>query len=154
MTHFLMIVTLIFSYKYIFINSFTESLFLFIYFSVYSMVTLVLACLLILLNSIHSTWVPGGSWRKPSHPSVWPGRIVPALAQWHGESSWLGHNCKSQRVCLTYCSSIPFNKKYFSHICCLHPSQYLSCLSSSHASTDKLAFDVGLQEDKAGIWCF
>lgn len=29
--------------------------------------------------------------------------------------------------------------------------QYLSCLSSSRSSTDKLAFDVGLQEDKEGI---
>ncbi len=35
--------------------------------------------------------------------------------------------------------------------CSFHP-QYLSCLSSSQSSTDKLAFDVGLQEDKAGIF--
>uniref|UniRef100_A0A665VDB3 Ryanodine receptor 2b (cardiac) n=1 Tax=Echeneis naucrates TaxID=173247 RepID=A0A665VDB3_ECHNA len=33
-------------------------------------------------------------------------------------------------------------------------SQYLSCLSSSQSSTDKLAFDVGLQEDKAGEACW
>lgn len=35
--------------------------------------------------------------------------------------------------------------------------QYLSCLSSSRASTDKLAFDVGLREEKGGRWielCF
>ncbi|XP_029031557.1 ryanodine receptor 2 isoform X4 [Betta splendens] len=31
---------------------------------------------------------------------------------------------------------------------------YLSCLSSSQSSTDKLAFDVGLQEDKAGEACW
>nr|XP_040034926.1 ryanodine receptor 2 [Gasterosteus aculeatus aculeatus] len=35
-----------------------------------------------------------------------------------------------------------------------HSGMYLSCLSSSHASTDKLAFDVGLQEDKAGEACW
>lgn len=29
--------------------------------------------------------------------------------------------------------------------------QYLSCLSSSWSSTDKLAFDVGLREEKGGI---
>lgn len=29
--------------------------------------------------------------------------------------------------------------------------QYLGCLSSSQSSADKLAFDVGLQEDKEGI---
>ncbi|XP_061646289.1 ryanodine receptor 2-like [Phyllopteryx taeniolatus] len=31
---------------------------------------------------------------------------------------------------------------------------YLSCLSTSQSSTDKLAFDVGLQEDKAGEACW
>lgn len=36
--------------------------------------------------------------------------------------------------------------------CCLFYVQYLSCLSSSQSSTDKLAFDVGLQEDKTGIY--
>uniref|UniRef100_A0A8C3ABS1 Ryanodine receptor 2 n=1 Tax=Cyclopterus lumpus TaxID=8103 RepID=A0A8C3ABS1_CYCLU len=35
-----------------------------------------------------------------------------------------------------------------------YSGMYLSCLSSSHASTDKLAFDVGLQEDKAGEACW
>ncbi|XP_071061794.1 ryanodine receptor 2 isoform X1 [Pseudochaenichthys georgianus] len=35
-----------------------------------------------------------------------------------------------------------------------YSSMYLSCLSSSHTSTDKLAFDVGLQEDKAGEACW
>lgn len=29
--------------------------------------------------------------------------------------------------------------------------QYLCCLSTSQSSTDKLAFDVGLQDDKTGI---
>ncbi|TKS85783.1 Ryanodine receptor 2 [Collichthys lucidus] len=33
-------------------------------------------------------------------------------------------------------------------------AEYLSCLSSSQSSTDKLAFDVGLQEDKAGEACW
>lgn len=30
------------------------------------------------------------------------------------------------------------------------PSQYLSCLTTSRSLTDKLAFDVGLQEDSTG----
>uniref|UniRef100_A0A3B4F2B9 Ryanodine receptor 2b (cardiac) n=1 Tax=Pundamilia nyererei TaxID=303518 RepID=A0A3B4F2B9_9CICH len=38
--------------------------------------------------------------------------------------------------------------------CCLFYVQYLSCLSSSQSSTDKLAFDVGLQEDKTGEACW
>ncbi|CAB1444212.1 unnamed protein product, partial [Pleuronectes platessa] len=33
-------------------------------------------------------------------------------------------------------------------------AEYLSCLSSSQSSSDKLAFDVGLQEDKAGEACW
>uniref|UniRef100_A0A3B4UXI4 Ryanodine receptor 2-like n=1 Tax=Seriola dumerili TaxID=41447 RepID=A0A3B4UXI4_SERDU len=36
----------------------------------------------------------------------------------------------------------------------LFSPNYLSCLSSSQSSTDKLAFDVGLQEDKAGEACW
>ncbi|KAK5854224.1 hypothetical protein PBY51_015313 [Eleginops maclovinus] len=35
-----------------------------------------------------------------------------------------------------------------------YSGMYLSCLSSSHTSTDKLAFDVGLQEDRAGEACW
>ncbi|XP_062422699.1 ryanodine receptor 2 [Pungitius pungitius] len=35
-----------------------------------------------------------------------------------------------------------------------YSGMYLSCLSSSRASTDKLALDVGLQEDKAGEACW
>ncbi|XP_067466542.1 ryanodine receptor 2 isoform X2 [Thunnus thynnus] len=35
-----------------------------------------------------------------------------------------------------------------------YSGMYLSCLSSSQSSTDKLAFDVGLQEDKAGETCW
>ncbi|XP_035760684.1 ryanodine receptor 2-like [Neolamprologus brichardi] len=35
-----------------------------------------------------------------------------------------------------------------------YSGMYLSCLSSSQSSTDKLAFDVGLQEDKAGEACW
>ncbi|KAF7669099.1 hypothetical protein LDENG_00247690 [Lucifuga dentata] len=35
-----------------------------------------------------------------------------------------------------------------------YSSMYLSCLCSSQSSTDKLAFDVGLQEDKAGEACW
>ncbi|XP_041802824.1 ryanodine receptor 2-like [Chelmon rostratus] len=35
-----------------------------------------------------------------------------------------------------------------------YSGMYLSCLSSSHSSNDKLAFDVGLQEDKAGEACW
>ncbi|XP_070696712.1 ryanodine receptor 2 [Pempheris klunzingeri] len=35
-----------------------------------------------------------------------------------------------------------------------YSGMYLSCLASSHSSTDKLAFDVGLQEDKAGETCW
>uniref|UniRef100_A0A3B3YY67 Ryanodine receptor 2b (cardiac) n=1 Tax=Poecilia mexicana TaxID=48701 RepID=A0A3B3YY67_9TELE len=35
-----------------------------------------------------------------------------------------------------------------------HVPHYLSCLSSSQTSPDKLAFDVGLQEDKAGEACW
>uniref|UniRef100_A0AAQ5XBZ1 Ryanodine receptor 2b (cardiac) n=1 Tax=Amphiprion ocellaris TaxID=80972 RepID=A0AAQ5XBZ1_AMPOC len=36
----------------------------------------------------------------------------------------------------------------------LYSGMYLSCLSSSQSSNDKLAFDVGLQEDKAGEACW
>ncbi|KAM9364976.1 ryanodine receptor 2 [Pholidichthys leucotaenia] len=35
-----------------------------------------------------------------------------------------------------------------------YSGMYLSCLSSSQSSTDKLAFDVGLQEDKTGEACW
>ncbi|XP_077586244.1 ryanodine receptor 2 [Stigmatopora nigra] len=35
-----------------------------------------------------------------------------------------------------------------------YSSMYLSCLSTSQSSTDKLAFDVGLQEDEAGEACW
>ncbi|KAL7383245.1 hypothetical protein ABVT39_007231, partial [Epinephelus coioides] len=35
-----------------------------------------------------------------------------------------------------------------------YSGMYLSCLSSSQSSTDKLAFDVGLQENKAGEACW
>ncbi|XP_062257090.1 ryanodine receptor 2 [Platichthys flesus] len=35
-----------------------------------------------------------------------------------------------------------------------YSGMYLSCLSSSQSSSDKLAFDVGLQEDKAGEACW
>ncbi|XP_041645474.1 ryanodine receptor 2 [Cheilinus undulatus] len=35
-----------------------------------------------------------------------------------------------------------------------YSGMYLSCLSSSQSSADKLAFDVGLQEDKAGEACW
>ncbi|KAE8280778.1 Ryanodine receptor 2 [Larimichthys crocea] len=35
-----------------------------------------------------------------------------------------------------------------------YSGMYLSCLSSSQSSTDKLAFDVGLQEDNAGEACW
>ncbi|XP_051233720.1 ryanodine receptor 2 [Dicentrarchus labrax] len=35
-----------------------------------------------------------------------------------------------------------------------YSGMYLSCLSSSQSSTDKLTFDVGLQEDKAGEACW
>ncbi|KAG7228617.1 hypothetical protein INR49_013303 [Caranx melampygus] len=35
-----------------------------------------------------------------------------------------------------------------------YSGMYLSCLSSSQSSTDKLAFDVGLQEDKGGEACW
>ncbi|XP_034536962.1 ryanodine receptor 2 [Notolabrus celidotus] len=35
-----------------------------------------------------------------------------------------------------------------------YSGMFLSCLSSSQSSTDKLAFDVGLQEDKAGEACW
>uniref|UniRef100_H3C4X6 Ryanodine receptor 2b (cardiac) n=1 Tax=Tetraodon nigroviridis TaxID=99883 RepID=H3C4X6_TETNG len=35
-----------------------------------------------------------------------------------------------------------------------YSSMYLSCLSSSQSATDKLAFDVGLQEDKEGETCW
>ncbi|KAM3863107.1 ryanodine receptor 2-like [Diretmus argenteus] len=35
-----------------------------------------------------------------------------------------------------------------------YSGMYLSCLSSSESSTDRLAFDVGLQEDKAGEACW
>uniref|UniRef100_A0A667ZYR6 Ryanodine receptor 2b (cardiac) n=1 Tax=Myripristis murdjan TaxID=586833 RepID=A0A667ZYR6_9TELE len=35
-----------------------------------------------------------------------------------------------------------------------YSGMYLSCLSSSESSTDKLAFDVGLQEDKTGEACW
>ncbi|KAM9848015.1 LOW QUALITY PROTEIN: ryanodine receptor 2-like [Aulostomus maculatus] len=35
-----------------------------------------------------------------------------------------------------------------------HSGMYLCCLSSSQSSADKLAFDVGLQEDKAGEACW
>ncbi|KAM3606327.1 uncharacterized protein V6R79_014397 [Siganus canaliculatus] len=35
-----------------------------------------------------------------------------------------------------------------------YSGMYLSCLSSSQSSTDKLAFDVGLQEDSAGEMCW
>ncbi|XP_059929599.1 ryanodine receptor 2-like [Gadus macrocephalus] len=35
-----------------------------------------------------------------------------------------------------------------------YSGMYLSCLSSSLSSTDKLAFDVGLQEDKEGESCW
>ncbi|XP_039477547.1 ryanodine receptor 2 [Oreochromis aureus] len=35
-----------------------------------------------------------------------------------------------------------------------YSGMYLSCLPSSQSSTDKLAFDVGLQEDKAGEACW
>ncbi|XP_044070697.1 ryanodine receptor 2 isoform X3 [Siniperca chuatsi] len=35
-----------------------------------------------------------------------------------------------------------------------YSGMYLSCLSSSQFSTDKLTFDVGLQEDKAGEACW
>ncbi|XP_065815894.1 ryanodine receptor 2 [Labrus bergylta] len=35
-----------------------------------------------------------------------------------------------------------------------YSGMYLSCLSSSQSSADKLAFDVGLQEDKAGETCW
>ncbi|XP_051816036.1 ryanodine receptor 2 [Acanthochromis polyacanthus] len=36
----------------------------------------------------------------------------------------------------------------------LYSGMYLSCLSSSQSSNDRLAFDVGLQEDKAGEACW
>lgn len=32
------------------------------------------------------------------------------------------------------------------------PPQYLSCLTTSRSLTDKLAFDVGLQEDSTGTF--
>ncbi|XP_078788602.1 ryanodine receptor 2 isoform X2 [Oryzias latipes] len=35
-----------------------------------------------------------------------------------------------------------------------YSGMYLSCLSSSQSSTDKLAFDVGLQQDKTGEACW
>nr|XP_061794423.1 ryanodine receptor 2-like [Nerophis lumbriciformis] len=35
-----------------------------------------------------------------------------------------------------------------------YSSMYLSCLSTSQSSTDKLAFDVGLQEDETGEACW
>nr|XP_046257248.1 ryanodine receptor 2 isoform X2 [Scatophagus argus] len=35
-----------------------------------------------------------------------------------------------------------------------YSGMYLSCLSTSQSSTDKLAFDVGLQEDKGGEACW
>ncbi|KAM9808663.1 ryanodine receptor 2 isoform 4-T4 [Syngnathus typhle] len=35
-----------------------------------------------------------------------------------------------------------------------YSDMYLSCLSASQSSTDKLAFDVGLQEDEAGETCW
>ncbi|XP_071766090.2 ryanodine receptor 2-like [Centroberyx gerrardi] len=35
-----------------------------------------------------------------------------------------------------------------------YSGMYLSCLSSAESSTDKLAFDVGLQEDKTGEACW
>uniref|UniRef100_A0A3Q3K423 Ryanodine receptor 2b (cardiac) n=1 Tax=Monopterus albus TaxID=43700 RepID=A0A3Q3K423_MONAL len=42
----------------------------------------------------------------------------------------------------------------FTDIDMLFYSQYLSCLSSSQSSADKLAFDVGLQDNKAGEACW
>ncbi|GAA6072407.1 ryanodine receptor 2 isoform X1 [Tachysurus ichikawai] len=48
--------------------------------------------------------------------------------------------------CTLYCSAMSLHFSVF--------AQYLCCLSTSRSSTDKLAFDVGLQEDTTGEACW
>uniref|UniRef100_A0A3Q3DJS7 Ryanodine receptor 2b (cardiac) n=1 Tax=Hippocampus comes TaxID=109280 RepID=A0A3Q3DJS7_HIPCM len=60
----------------------------------------------------------------------------------HSESLAAGGNHRT----LLYGQALLFQHSY--------SGMYLSCLSASRSSTDKLAFDVGLQEDKAGEACW
>ena len=120
----------------------------------------------------------GRTRRWPSHPPVWPGSVISTLIQWHGEGSdsYVLQNLLFCLLSLRYrlwtatilCSLVSIHKLFKENsmehmkgsINSLKLSsvsfspQYLSCLSSSESSTDKLAFDVGLQEDEAGIWQF
>uniref|UniRef100_A0A672JJC7 Ryanodine receptor 2b (cardiac) n=1 Tax=Salarias fasciatus TaxID=181472 RepID=A0A672JJC7_SALFA len=70
---------------------------------------------------------------------------VRALQEMLAHSQHLAAEVRSHRT-LLYGQAVLFSHSY--------SGMYLSCLSSSQSSTDKLAFDVGLQEDTGGEACW
>lgn len=85
--------------------------------------------------SLPATVIPG--WGTQDAP-VWPCHPAPAHAQRHGEYISKGSRAGAG-------GSVRQDEAHSP----LQP-QYLSCLTTSRSMTDKLAFDVGLQEDATG----
>jgi len=131
--------------------SFISSLFLFIYFSVHSLVTLLLLCFLRFnMSSIIFMWVTGGSWRKPSHTSLWPGSAVPTFIQWHGESSWYDSHINHKGWVIFCQSFINFFKSICSYV---HWNVQLHIfLFISHLVSQLLVF-ISRFIRQAGVWC-
>lgn len=83
-----------------------------------------------------------------SHRTLLYGQAVLFLHSYSGMVSCLVIMYKYVRILTTLFCHLHKANSFSSQF--VH-SQYLSCLSSSQSTTDKLAFDVGLQVDKGGI---
>lgn len=78
----------------------------------------------------------GGSQRRTQNITVRSRHPPQTLLQWNGEETLISH-----AKILNFTSSVTQLALVF---------QYLTCLKTSRSMTDKLSFDVGLQEDSTG----
>lgn len=108
---------------------------------------LIFCVFLALFFSVFTRW-------RPQNPAVRTRHPAQAHPLQHGDSfSPLPSTCilRMKRFC---CQLRPSCRRLSTALSLLSSLQYLSCLTTSRSLTDKLAFDVGLQEDSTGTFSF
>lgn len=125
-----------------------------------------LLCMEIMLTSGYVCIICTGSpERRTQDSAVWARHPTAAFLQLHGErlhtSIIKNNNIKMDLQCTKIKTLVSVSDVLASRIICMMAfmffgsmcvrwPQYLACLKTSRSQTDKLSFDVGLQEDSTG----